>query len=271
MLQRNHAGPGSLPLSAEARLQAQATQQKLEQEANEHLARLAQQQQQQRQEHPAKNRQLAAAQQKADDKQLTLLAVKNYRDVFLPGQVATAQQAQQLSPRAEQNLRKLNEDLLNDAWWSKQEAGQVVGSVKAYSDTLTSLTTGLLGFNLSSPPAKPAPTPLGNLNDKLKQDLFDQKAATQLIHDAALTERLLASKDLIKAVQDFATVATADASSSAPQSEFKKLRKNAQKSLRTVTKELARYNENVASAGQLYWLEVGLRKSTSTYLAKNSK
>ncbi|RZK29163.1 MAG: alpha/beta fold hydrolase [Hymenobacter sp.] len=76
---------------------------------------------------------------------------------------------------------------------------------------------------------------------------------------------------LARVVQDFATVATADAAPSASASEAKKLRKNVQKSLRTVTKELARYNENVASAGQLYWLEVGLRKSTSTYLAKNSK
>lgn len=84
MLERGHNGPRGVVITRGARLQAQAKQQKQEQDATESLARLAQEQR--RQEHPAKNPQQAAAQQKADDKQLTLLAVKNYRDVFLPGQ-----------------------------------------------------------------------------------------------------------------------------------------------------------------------------------------
>lgn len=128
-LQRNRPGQPSRATTPETRLQAQAKQQKLEQEANESLARLTQQQRQ-RQEHPAKNPQQAAAQQKADDKQLTQLAVKNYRDVFLPGQVASALEAQQLSPSAQQTLRGLNDNLLNDAWWGKQDGAQLPAKIK---------------------------------------------------------------------------------------------------------------------------------------------
>lgn len=269
-LQRNQFGRGSTTMSRETQLQAQAKQQKSEQEANEKLARLAQEQQRQRQEHPAKNPQQAAAQQKADDKQLNLLAVKNYRDVFLPGQVSSALAAQQLAPSAQRSLQNLNENLLNDAWWSKQEGTQLPGKVKAYSDSLTALTAGLLGFDLASPPAKPAPFSVSSLNEKLTKDAFDQNAATQLIREAALTERLMAGDQLAQAVKEFATSATAAASPALP-SDSKKLRKEVQKSLRNVNKGLVRYNIRIASLDKVYSAEKALRKSTSTYLAKNSK
>ena len=265
-LLRGRSGPGGLS-PREASLQAHAKQQKLEQEATESLARLAQQQQRQRQEHPAPNPQLAAAQQKADEKQLTLLAVKNYRDVFLSGQLSNALEAQQLSPSAEQSLGKMNENLLNDAWWSKQDRAQAMGKVKAYGDSLTALTTGLLGFSLSAPPAKPAAFSADGLKEQLTKDTFDQNAATQLIRDAALSERLSAldSDNLPKAVQEFTTLATA------LPSDPKKLRKEVQKSLEAVNKELARYQMRLAASTQVYSAEKALRKTTSTYLAKNSK
>jgi hypothetical protein len=264
-LERNHYR-GSLPASRETRVQAQAKQQKLEQEANEKLASLAQQQQRRRQEHPAANPQQAAAQQKADDKQLTLLAVKNYQEVFLPGQVLSAIEAQHLSPSAQQSLQNLNGNLLNDAWWGKQDGAQLPGKIKAYGDSLASLTAGLLGFGLASPPAMPAPFSASSLKDKLANDTFDQSAATQLIQNAALAERLEASEQLAKAVQEFSALSAA-----ALPSDPKKMRKEVQKSLRAVTKELARYDARIAASNQLYSVEKALRKSTSTYLAKNSK
>jgi hypothetical protein len=102
---------------------------------------------------------------------------------------------------------------------------QLTGKIKAYSDTLTSLTAGLLGFDLASLPAKPAPFSVSSLDDMLAKDAFDQNAATQIIREAALTERLMASDQLAKAVKDFNTLSTAAASSSTLQSDPKKLRK----------------------------------------------
>lgn len=253
-------------LTQKVRLENQAKQQKMEQALNEKLADLAQEQQRQRQEHPAKNQQLAAAQQKADDKQLTRLAVESYHEVFLPGQVSKALEAQQLTPSAQQSLQHLNKNLLDDAWWSKQDGAQVAGKVKAYSDSLTTLTAGLLGFSLSSPPAKPAPFSISSLDEKLAKDAFDQNAANQLIQDAALTERLVAGDQLAKAVTNFTAAAT-----SALPNDPKNLRKEVQKSLRTVNKELERYNARIAASDKIYSAENALRKSTSAYLAKKSK
>ncbi|RZK62136.1 MAG: hypothetical protein EOO59_03335 [Hymenobacter sp.] len=266
LLLRGRSGQGGLSMR-EASLQAHAKQQKLEQEATESLARLSQQQQRQRQEHPAPNPQQAAAQQKADDKQLTLLAVKNYRDVFLPGQLSSALEAQSFSPSAAQSMRSLNQNLLDDAWWSKQAGAQAPANVKAYGDSLRSLTAGLLGFSLAAPPAKPAAFSANGLREQLTKDTFDQSAATQLLREAALSDRLSAlhSDNLPKAVQEFSDLATA------LPSDPKKLRKEVQKSLREVNKQLARYQLRLAAANQVYLAEKALRKTTSTYLAKNTK
>jgi hypothetical protein len=262
--------PGSQPLNRDTQLQAHAKQQKLEQEATESLARLAQQQQQRRQEHPAKNPQQAAAQQKADEKQLTLLAVKNYRDVFLPGQLLSAVEAQTPSPSAQQRLDNLSGNLLNDSWWEKQDGAQAASTVKAYGDSLTLLTAGWLGFSLAAPPAQPAPFSVKGINEKLSQDAFDQSAATQLLREAALSERLAASDQLTKAVAEFGTMSAAAATNPAFQNDPKKLRKEVQKSMRAVNKELARYNARLSS-DKLDRVEKALRQSTSAYLAKNSK
>jgi hypothetical protein len=266
-LQRLRPGQSGLALK-EAQAQAHAKQQKLEQEAAESLAHLAQEQQRQRQEHPAKNPQQAAAQQKADEKQLTLLAVKNYRDVFLPGQLASAIEAQQLSPSAQQSLSNLSDNLLNDKWWDKQESTQLAGKVKAYGDSLTSLANGLLGFDLAARPATPAPLSVSGLNEQLTKDAFDQNAATQIMREAALTERLLASGQLAQAVTEFTALSAA---SPALLSDPKKLRKEVQKSLRAVDKEMTRYTARLMASNQVYQAQKALRKSTSAYLAKNSK
>ena len=270
-LQKNRTRPSGLPMTRETQLQVQAKQQKSELEANEKLVRLAQEQQRKHQEHPAKNPQQAAAQQKADNKQLTLLAEKNYREVFLPGQVLNALEAQKLSPSAQRSLQNLNKNLEDDAWWSKQEGAQLTGKIKAYSDTLTALTTGLLGFDLASPPATPAPLSGSSIDGVLTKDAFNQNAATQLIQQAALTERLMAFEQLAVAVKDFNTLSTAAASGPALPSDPKKLRKEVQKSLRTVNKEMGRYYVRIVSSDRIYNADKALRKSTSEYLTKNGK
>lgn len=149
--------------------------------------------------------------------------------------------------------------------------GAATGKNKAGGDSLTALATGLLGFNLASPPARPGPLSASSLDDQLKKDAFDQTAATQLIRDAALAERLAAGDQLPQVVQEFSALSTAVATNPALPSDPKKLRKEVQKSLRTVIKELARYNARLASSDQIYSAEKVLRKSASAYLAKNTK
>lgn len=259
------------PLSKETRAQALAKQQQLELEATEKLARLAQEQQRRRQEHPAKNPQQAAAQLKADNKQLNRLAVKNFQEVFLPGQYLRALAAQQPAASTERSLRSLNENLLSDAWWSRQNGAQAANAVKAYGDSITQLTSSLLGFNLASPPAVPAPFSARSLDEQLLKDTFDQPAATQLVQDAALTERLLASEQLSQAVKDFAAMSSAVATDAALQGDPKKLRKEVQKGLRTVNKALAQYSARLDASNKTSSAVAALYKSTASYLAKSNK
>jgi hypothetical protein len=268
-LQRTRPGQSGLSLR-DAHAQAHAKQQKLEQEATESLARLAQEQQRQRQEHPAQNPQQAAAQQKADEKQLTLLAVKNYRDVFLQGQLLSAMESMQFSPSAQQSFDNMSTNLLDDKWWGKQEGAQAAAKITAYGDSLVSLTTGLIGLNFATPPATPTSGSVKSFTEKLTQDAFDQRAANQLMQEAALAERRQASKELAKAVAEFATLSAAAGTNPEFQGDSKKLRKEVQKRMRAVNTEMMRYDARLSSA-KIDQVEKALRKSTSAYLAKNSK
>jgi hypothetical protein len=118
--------------------------------------------------------------------------------------------------------------------------------------------------------ALPAPFAASTLDEMLKKDTFDQAATGQLIRKAALSERLLASDQLIKAVQEFNTlVAAAAASPAAP--DVKKLRHAVRSSLRAVNTALARYQSRLDASNTVFAVEKALRKSTSAYLAKNDK
>ncbi|AII50894.1 hypothetical protein [Hymenobacter sp. APR13] len=266
---RSRSGSGSGLMTAEQLAQAQAKQQQLEQAATDKLTQLARQQQQRREQYPAANPQQAALQQKKDEKQLNILTVKNYREVFLPGQVVNALQAQQLPARAQQNLRNLNESLTDKLWWKKQEGAGLTAKLTAYSDTLSSLTTSLLGFDLASPPAMPPPFSLTGLTAQLATHTFDQTAATQLVRDAALSDKLVAGEQLAKAVNNFRSLSTAAVQSSPTNS--KKLKEDVQASLRTVNKEMERYYARISAAHALTDAQKALLKSTSDYLAKNRK
>ena len=248
----------------------QALQQKSEQEASEKLAQLAQEQQRKRQEAPASDPQQAAAQQQEDDKQLNLLTVANYNEVFLPGQVYNALQARRLSPQAHKNLQNINQDLLSNAWWSKQDAAQLNGKIAAHGSALTALATDLLGYDLASPPAAPAPPSVSRLDEQLANHTFDQQAATQLIREAALAEKLLAGDRLSKAVRDFNTLAATAAASPALPVDSKKLRNDVKASLRQVNTELQRFDTQLARSRKIAEAQGAILATTYKYLAANA-
>lgn len=272
-LDRNSSLRGVRPLTPEQLQQAQQKQQLAEQQATDKLAQLAQQQQRLREARPAASPELAAAQQKKDDKQLTVLAVRNYHDVFLPGQVNSARQAQQFSPNAQRALNRLHQNLTEKSWWKKQEAGgQLPGTIKTYGDTLRILTAGLLGFDLASPPpARPAPLSMSGVLNGLAIHTFDQRVATQLMQDAALSEQLLASPELVKAVNAFFSLSTSAAASPELASNPKKLREQVQASLREVEAEVIRYYARLDGFTKIENAQKALLKSTEAYLARNRK
>ncbi|MDQ2769906.1 MAG: hypothetical protein M3Y54_05330 [Bacteroidota bacterium] len=269
MGEANRASGAMRPMTPEEQRQAQAKQQQAKQEATEKLAHLVQEQQRRRQEHPAKNPQQAAAQQKEDDKQLNLLGVKNYRDFFLADQISNAVQARQLTPKAQQTLKSLSVNLLSDAWWRKQEGAQLAEKVKAYSDSLTSLTAGLLGFDLASPPPTPAQLAASQLDALLAKGTFDQQAATEIIQGVALAEKLIAGRGLAEAVMNFKSLNSNGAASQELQSDPKKLQKEVSASLRRVNTEMQHYNARIVTLARLSAAQNALFNSTSNYLAKN--
>jgi hypothetical protein len=267
-MEGTRTGSGTSALSAAERQQAQARQQKAELEANEKLAHLAQEQQRQRQAHPAPNPQLAARQQN-DDRQLALLALKNYRDVFLPGQVSGALQARSLSDTAERHLQTLNETLTNDDWWSRQDGPQLAGKIKAYGDTLTALTADLLGYALVSPPPMPAPLAGRRLDEMLALGTFNQTTAAQILQEEARAEKITAGAGLAEAVVAFQNLSASSAASPELQRNPRKLRKEVATSLRLVNAELQHYQTRIYFSNRLPAAQKAMVKATTTYLAKH--
>jgi len=254
--------------SPETQQEAQARQLQAEKEANEQLARLAQEQQRKRDERPAPNPQQAAARQKEDERQLALLALKNYRDVFLPGQLANALQARYLSPAAASSLQRISDKLLNDAWWSKQEPAQLTATVKAYSDSLTSLTTSLLGFDLASPPPTPDQLSSKRVDDLLAKNALTQQAGAQIVQEVATAEKLIAGNGLAKAVVDFNALNTPGPNTQALQSDPKKLRQEVQARLRRVSSEMQRYESRIGTLSRLPNAQKTMHDAMAIYLKK---
>lgn len=265
--QQQHLPVASPSRTPEERLLDRATLLQSEQEANEQLARLAQAQQRQRRDHPAADPQQAAAQQRADEKQLAVLAATNYREVLLRVQALQAREAQVLSLPSRVRLSNMGEALLDDAWWAHQAGPQLTENLQAYRDTLAALTTGLLGFALASPPPVPPRLSLGALEAGLANDAFDPNAATQLVRNAALTEQLRASDQLLQAVQHFTALATAGP---AQPGDPQKRRKEIQKSMRAVEGEMKRYHLGIYGSDEVESAVQALRKSLAAYVANNS-
>lgn len=256
------------PMSAEQLAKVRAQQQEAESKATEQLAQLVQQQERRRQEHPAADAQQATTQQQADAKQLATLTVKAYRETFLPGQLLSALQAQSLSSKGQQDLQAINHDLLDNDWWSK-EAAQAPAKVAAYGNTLATLTTELLGFDLASPQPAPAPVAITALDELLAKDTFDRIAAGKLIQTAAQADKRLAGARLAQAVRDFQDLGTRVATNQGATQELKKQRNEVKKSLQHVNRELMRYSLQVGNSGSLAQVHKALLKATGDYLDKN--
>ncbi|WP_345235806.1 hypothetical protein [Hymenobacter saemangeumensis] len=262
LLMRRRASPQQLE-------KTQALQQQREQQAIEQQASFVQEQQRKQAASPAQDEQQAQAQQKEAEKQLNLLAVKNYQEVFLPGQVFKALQARTLSHKAESELNAINSDLLSNSWWSKQEATQLNEKVAAYGKSLTMLTVDLLGFDLDAPLPSPAPLSTSQLDGMLANNTFDPLVATKIIRDAAQAEKLIAGERLAKAVKDFNTLtATAPESQELP-AALKQRRNEIKEGLRLVNKEIQRYNVQIGTLNRIRFAHKEIQKATAGYLAKN--
>ena len=254
------------PLTPEQLEKQQAHQQEAEVQATDYLARFAEDQRNLRLAQPAADARQAAAQQQEDARKLTLATVKAYREVFLPGQMSAVMQARVLSSKSQTSWQAVHQDLLDKAWWSKQDAAQVNTQLAVHARTLATLTTDLLGFDIPSLPAAPAPLSVSALDAQLATDSFDQATATQLMRDAAQAEKRLEGKRLAQAVQAF-TLLTAQP----PTQDLKARQKAVQKSLRTVDKELQRYYAYAGNSRRLYQTQQAILASTAKYLAKNKK
>lgn len=241
----------------------QATQQKAEQQANEKLATLAQEQQRRQRERPAPDAQQAAAQQREDARQLKLLAVRNYQDVFLPGQVLAAMQSQLPSAKTQQDVQALTQELRRNAWWKQQPGPQLAEKLAAHSATLTALAHTLRGPE----PATTAPPTLAatQLDALFAADVFDQQATSQLLHHAAQADMRAASPALAEATAQFASAAALAGQAS----DQKALRKQVQASLERVNTELAHYQARVGKSGQLFETQRTIAQATAGYLAKS--
>ena len=180
------------PLTPEQLEKQQAHQQEAEAQATDYLAHFAEDQRNLRLAHPAADAQQAAAEQQEDARELTTATVKAYREVFLPAQVLAVMQARALSPKSQHSWQAVHQDLLDKAWWGKQDAAQASSQLAAHARTLATLTTDLLGFDLASPPPVSAPLSASTLDAQLATNTFDQATATQLVSRAMRNRRACA-------------------------------------------------------------------------------
>ncbi|MDO7874100.1 hypothetical protein Q5H93_05095 [Hymenobacter sp. ASUV-10] len=238
-----------------------------EQKATEQVAQLSETQQRKRLEQPAADAQQAAAQQKEDARQLTRLTVKNYQDVFLPGQITSALQAQTLPLKGLEDLHNISQELQSSSWWSQQDGPQLRGKLVAHSNALATLTGELLGYDLAGATPVPAPFAIGRLDEMLANDTFDQATATQLIGAAAQADKLAAGAQLAEAVRAFNALAARAVAN--PASDQKALRSEVKAAVRSIDKEMQSYNNRVVASTQLYEAYKGTLKLTAAYLAKN--
>ena len=248
-----------------------AKQRAAEQQATVALTRLAHRQDSVRQGHPAPNALQTAARRKADDQQLALLTVRNYRDVFLPGQVLAAEQARSLPAKGMQDWQTISKDLLDNAWWSQQDPAQLLAKITAYRTTLTALTTDLLGFDPATAP-KPEKLPSTKpLDAMVAKGPFDPQVATQFMQEAGRVEKEAKSTKLIGALNDFNREVAEAAARPEIQQNPQKLRNTVKSSLNDLNKGMARYEMEMSQSGVLSYAEITVRSYAAKYLPKNDK
>ena len=248
-----------------------AQQHKSELKATAEFARLARRQDSLRLAHPAPNALQTAARKKADDQALAQLAVKNYRDVFLPGQVMTAEEARSLPEKGMQDWGTISKELSDNDWWSKQDPAQLLAKVTAYRTTLTTLTTSLLGFDPATAP-KPERMPSTAALDAMRaKGTFDPQVATQYLQAAARVEKLAASTKLVSALNDLNHDVAEAAARPEIQQAPQKLRNTVKSGLRDLNKAMAYYEMQTTQSPVLSYAQGTIEKCATTFLPKPAK
>ena len=248
-----------------------AQQHKSELKATAEFTRLARRQDSLRLAHPAPNALQTAARKKADDQALAQLAVKNYRDVFLPGQVMTAEEARSLPEKGMQDWGTISKELSDNDWWSKQDPAQLLAKVTAYRTTLTTLTITLLGFDPATAP-KPERMPSTAALDAMRaKGTFDPQVATQYLQAAARVEKLAASTKLVSALNDLNHDVAEAAARPEIQQAPQKLRNTVKSGLRDLNKAMAYYEMQTAQSPVLSYAQGTIEKCATTFLPKPTK
>ncbi|GAB3588741.1 hypothetical protein [Hymenobacter daeguensis] len=248
-----------------------AKQHENEQKATDALARLAHRQDSLRLAHPAPNAIQTAARKKADEQALAQLTVKNYRDVFLPGQVMAAEEARSLPEKGLQDWQNISKELLDNAWWSKQDPAQLLAKVAAYRATLTTLTTTLLGFDPATAPKAERMPSTAALDAMRAKGAFDPQVATQYLQEAARVEKLGASAKLVSALNDFNHDVAEAAARPEMQQNPQKLRNTVKSGLNDLNKGMAHYEMQMAQSQVLSYAQGTIEKCATAFLPKADK
>ena len=248
-----------------------AKQQEAELKATAELAHLARRQDSLRLVHPAPNAIQTATRKKADEQALAQLTVKNYRDVFLPGQVMAAEEARSLPEKGMQDWQNISKELLDNAWWSKQDPAQLPEKVATYRTTLTSLTTAMLGFDPATAPKAERMPSTAALEAMSAKGAFDPQVATQFLQDAARVEKVSASTKLVSALNDFNRDVAEAAARPETQQNPQKMRNTVKSGLNDLNKAMARYEAVMGQSSTLDYAQTTIAKYATTFLPKNTR
>jgi len=248
-----------------------AKQHAAELKATAELTRLAHRQDSLRLAHPAPNAIQTAARQKADEQALAQLTVKNYRDVFLPGQVMAAEEARSLPEKGMQDWVNISKELSDNAWWSKQDPAQLLAKVAAYRTSLTSLTTALLGFDPATAPKAERMPSTAALDAMRAKGAFDQQVATQFLQEAARVEKLGASMKLVSTLNDFNHDVAQAAARPEMQQNPQKLRNTVKSGLKDLNKAMDAYEMQMGGSQVLSYAQGTIEKCATTFLPKADK
>jgi hypothetical protein len=255
----------------EQREQRVAKQHDAELKATAELAHLARSQDSLRLAHPAPNALQTANQKKADEQSLAQLTVKNYRDVFLPGQVMAAEEARSLPEKGMQDWQNISKELLDNDWWSKQDPAQLLEKVAASRATLTALTTTLLGFDPATAPKAERMPSTAALEAMSAKGAFDQQVATQFLQDAARVEKVSTSTKLVSALNDFNREVAEAAARPENQQNPQKMRNTVKSGLNDLNKAMAYYENKIAESWTLDYAQTTIAKCATMFLPKSDK
>ncbi|MDO7874101.1 hypothetical protein Q5H93_05100 [Hymenobacter sp. ASUV-10] len=244
---------------------AQKRQAEAEQQAAARHTQLVREQQRKRLAAPAQDEQLATVQLRQDMQQLTQLLVENYREVYLPGRLTSALRSRMLSARAQQDWNAATKALQSKAEWSKPPA-----ALAAHSQTLTTLASELLGYDITLPAPAPLPLATSSFEVPMARGYFDQSVADQLLLSANQADKLAASGPLVAALQSLnaqvAALATTPPAAETQQNRQQEIRE----SVRIANQEMERYNARIITAGSLLQVQQSLLQATASYLTQAS-